>query len=336
MKKLIALGIMALVAAVTLTTWRAGPAMAQTKDCSAVIQFDTTTLQTNYAAQLSVLNTVNQSNYDQKKRDLAASIPGYFGGNYSEFSERRSALQSSFSQTDNTTYSQNLYQRVVSPESARMYQTCMQGERAFIAWVSSTGIADDVVAVTVRNNRPGTGSVTYKVSGATPINQPSSLTSGSEETLYFEHPRNKRFVLVLNARDELANATFTVPPIQLPAYVNYNRVAEYREVSGTGRCGAGCQGNTSGCPIREAVTLAAPADFTLMPDTVRETNRRVAGGPGINIHPTWTWTRAPNNGMPSTMVGTPGACDGASGHTQGIVDYDFAARAVRYSMRLVP
>ncbi|MCX7360149.1 MAG: hypothetical protein NT015_18670 [Alphaproteobacteria bacterium] len=335
MRKFVVAGAVALTIGATVAgaVWRGESAQAQPNNCSSVIQYDTTVLQTNYAAMLTVLNTVTQSNYQQSKQDLGASIPGYFDGSFSDFEQRRSELRSSFSQQQLTTFSQNLYQRLVSPQSARMYEYCMRGTQNFSAWVSSTGITNNRVAVTVRNNIPGTGRITYSVTGASPMNQPTALTSGSEETLYFNAPKNQDFFLVINARN--GDASFSVPPIELPAYIEYRRVAETRTVTGTGRCGAGCQGNTSGCQLHRDAVLAAPSGYTLSPSTRYLSSRTTVGGPGINIDPQWTWVSTPAGPTPNNMVGTPGVCDGMSPHTQGITDYQFSIEAVRYRMEQV-
>ncbi len=335
MRKLVMSIAVALTATASVTgvALRSDPAQAQQNNCNGVIQFDTTLLQTNYAAQLSILNTVTQSNYQQSKQDLGLSIPEYFTGSFSEFEERRSELRSSFSQQQLTTFSQNLQQRLVSPQSARMYEVCMRGNRPFVAWISSTGVTSNYVTVTVKNQLAGSSSIAYTVAGATPVNQPAPLTSGSEQTLIFNAPRNRDFILVVNGQNAQTGASYSPPPLELPAYVEYRREAETRTVSGTGRCGAGCQGNTAGCQEHQNATLAAPSGFRLQPNTRHLSRRTVVGGPGVNIDPPWSWVSTPaGSSAPNVMVGTPGNCDGMSPHTQGIVDYQFSVDAVRYRM----
>jgi hypothetical protein len=313
-------------AAVACMTAIAGQVRAQPNRCSDALQFDTTILQRNVAAQLSILNTVNSSNYSQMKDKLGASIPGLFDGSFDSFSEKRSELQSSFSLQQRNEITENLYQRVLSPEGARAYALCLQSNANLVAWVSSTGITNNRIAVTVRNNLPGNATLTYTVSGATPMNAPSALTAGSEETLFFNSPRASDFFLVINGRNAQSNASFTVPPIELPAYVEYRRNRNTINVSGAGKCGAGCNGSTSGCQLHENATLNAPIGYTLMPGTPSSTGRRTIGGPGVNIDPPWTWTSSPPS-APISMTGAPGQCDGANGNSQGIVEYQFTTRA---------
>lgn len=305
------------------------PAMAQPQDCSRALQFDTSMVQRNSAMQLAILNTVNSSNYDAMKTNLSASIPEYFGGSFSQFSEKRSQLQSSFSQQQQSTISETLYTRALSPAGAQAYALCIQGRQNFVAWVSSTGIAQGRVAVTVRNNLPGNGSIEFTVVGATPVNQPVPLTSGSEQTLYFNSPRSEPFFAVINGRNAQSGANLSVPAIELPAYIEYRREdPEFLPVIGTGQCAAGCQGNTSGCQAPRSVTISAPDGFTLQPDTLRQTGRTLKGGIGINIDPPWTWTRTPID-APLTMIGVPGMCDGADSRTQSTVEYEFTVRAMK-------
>jgi hypothetical protein len=323
-----AVGVLALMPSAALMT-AAGPAMAQPTRCSEALQFDTTVLQRNVAAQLSVLNTVNSSNYDQMKNSLGGSFLDLFSGNFNQFSEKRSQIQSSFSQEQRTEISENLYQRVLSPEGAKAYALCMRIHDPLVAWVSSSGISSNRVAVTVRNNLPGTGTIAYTVSGATPLNPPEPLTAGSEQTLVFNAPRGSEFFLVLNARTSQNNASLTVPPIELPAYVEYRREPEYRDISASGFCSAGCQGSTSGCQAPRSATLAAPTGFVFQTETLHQSARTTVGGPGIAIDPPWSWSRTPNS-SPVVMTGVPGQCDGASPHSQGTVEYQFTARAVHY------
>lgn len=323
-------------AVLALAALFSSPALAQAGRCTETLQYDTKIMERNVAAQMSVFNTINASNYSQMKTNLGASFPGYFGGTFDQFNEQRNQLNSQFSQSARSQISEKLYQRVVSATGARNYALCIQAGAPLSAWVSSTGVLDNRIAVTVHNGQAGNSLMTYTVSGATPLNPPEPLSSGSDQTLFFTSPRSADFFLVINGRNAQTNASYTVPPIEMPAYVAYERKPEPREVSGTGRCGAGCQGNTSACPIRNPASLAAPAGFTLLPDTLRQTGRTtVPGTPGINIDPPWTWTKTPND-APVVMTGTPGACDGASPHTQGAVDYQFSVQAVRYTLVKVP
>jgi hypothetical protein len=296
--------------------------------CAETLQFDTVVLQKNYAAQLSVLNTITRSNYEQMKTNLGGSLGDILSGNFDQFSEKRSQMQSSFSLDQQVQISENLYQRILSPEGARAYALCIRAHDALVAWASSTGITSNKVAVTVRNNLPGTGTMTYTVAGATPLNQPEELSSGSEQTLIFNSPRNQEFFLVLNGKNVQSNASFSVPPIELPAYVEYQRIPEFQTVSGVGSCAAGCNGSTSGCQIHRPAILNAPMGFTLDPRSLRP-GTRTSTSPGINIDPPWTWTKSPED-APVTMTGQPGQCDSGSAHTQQKADYEWLIQAVRY------
>src|SRR6478672_2274181 len=97
MRKIIAAISLVLVSAATF------PASAQSiaSQCAGTLKFDTTTLDQNLLAALSVLNSISESNYDAMKQGGAfEAITGYgmFSGNYSQAQQKAREYRSMFSQ----------------------------------------------------------------------------------------------------------------------------------------------------------------------------------------------------------------------------------------------
>lgn len=309
-------------------------AYAQTVNCEAALQFDTTVIEQNYLGRLAILNVVNSSNFEEAQKNYGAKIPGYFDGNFSEFSQKRAE----FSQTlnvDQSIKSDSTYvQRVLSPAGAKAFADCLARTSGdpFVAWISS-GQRSTSVAVSIRNGRAGNGGV--KVTFDLPdyiksFSSPFELSNGSTKTIIFQAPLDKPFLVILNAEDATTTAAYTVPPLEMAPYVQMVSKKEYATVRGVAVCGAGGHGSTAGNYAPTDVYLTAANGYRLLPDTLTITGRSVIGGPGLSRDPVFVWDKRPaDTSFPTTMVGHPTQCEGNSGHTQGHTAYDFEVNSFR-------
>jgi hypothetical protein len=311
-----------------------GSARAQiVGSCADALQFDQIEISQNFAAKLSVLDLVNLSNYEQFKKNLSATVPGYFNGNFSEFSERRDEFRRSFKLDSSTQLSSNFFQRTLSSAGAEAYGKCVAAASKvpLFAYVSS-GHRSEYVSVTIISNLAGNSKL--KISIVLPdyirkLSDPEPLLSGSKTTVFFQAPLGKPFLVNFNGADEISGASYSSDTLEIPPYVEFKETSQFRDYTAIGRCGAGGNGSTTGSPLRESVYFAAEAGYKLMPETVTLKSKTHAGGQSIVRDPSWTWTRMPNQSeRPDTMRGDPDSCEGSSPHTQAIAVYQFSIRAV--------
>ncbi len=313
----------------------AGMAHAQ-QACERLMAFDTTMVHSNAAARYSVLSLVNQENYEAMKQSAGLSIPGYFSGNYDDFSEKRSRLESMFAASGGFEVEEGFYRHALSPAGAQAYAVCVaqQGNKPIAAWISSKA-SNSVLAVTVRSGVTGSAIVDYTLDGTNaPLNQPVPLSAGSSQTLLFRRDPGQPFLVVINATNRATQATDSTF-VELPPLRLFQTVTEEQAVSGSLMCAAGCQGNTAGCPIHEPTTLVAPSGFSLDRNTLREVGRTVRFGPGSkNLDIQWIENRR-DDGSLQSLQGNVRSCEGNSGDTQGATDVAYQVQAVREYLREV-
>lgn len=310
------------------------PSLARAESCEAALQFDTVSLQQNYLAKLALLNVVNQSNYEETKQNFGASVPGYFSGSFDDFAKKRNEFQQTLSVDQTVQFDSNYYQRVLSPAGAKAFAECMASKNgaALVAYIA-TGQRSSTVAITVRRNVPGNNRI--KVSLAAPdyikvLSGEFELSAGSAKTVFVQAPLDKPFLLVVNATDAGNGADYTVPPLEMPPYVQVVAQRQFATVTGTAVCGAGGHGSTSANYQPTDVYMNAQTGYRMLPDTLRITARRIVGGPGLSRDPLFLWDKRPaGSPEPVVMVGHPTQCDGMSGHTQGHTAYDFAVDSYR-------
>jgi hypothetical protein len=320
-------------------------AYGQQANCEAALQYDVTAISQNVIAKISVLNTVNSSNYEESKQKFGVSIPGYFGGSFSDFSSKRQSLVSSLS-SQRATYSQsNFFQRLLSPAGAKAFSECVaqQSNALVTAWISS-GQRTDYVTVTIKKNSAGSGNINFTVTAIDGVVQQGqsgttqTLSTNSTQTLLFKSPKSAQFLIVINATDAGSGASGSVT-VEMPPYVEYRMQRSFQSLTAIGMCGAGGNGSTAGSPMRSNANFAAPAGYALDPSSVHLVKREKPSGwqYGLARDPQFTWTRLPEDAeFPRTMVGTPGPCEGENGHTQGRVDFTWEIQAFIDTAVLVP
>ncbi len=312
----------------------AAPTMAQSENCEAALQFDTVSLQQNYLAKLALLNVVTQSNYEEAKKNYSASVPGYFGGSFDDFAKKRSELTQSLSIDQTTQFDSTYVQRVLSPTGAEAFAKCIATKNGYplVAWIAS-GQRSPSVAITIRRNAPGNSKIRISVSAPDYIkvmNPEFDLTAASAKTIFVQAPLDKPFLLAINGSDAMTGADYTVPPIEMPPFVQLVSRREYAAVTGRAVCGAGGHGSTTANYSPTDVYLSAQTGYRLLPATLRITGRAVIGGPGLVRDPEFEWRSQPNGSSePNVLIGHPKQCEGNSGHTQGHTAYDFSVDSYR-------
>lgn len=311
-------------------------ATAQPDSCERLMVFDTTVIQNNIAARYSVLQMVNQQNYESIKQSGSANVPGYFTGNFEDFRQKRSQLESLFAASGGFTVEQGFYRHALSPAGAQAYAECVarQGGKPISAWIANKD-SDSMVAVTVKNGTPGNSTVVFSVRGTSaPMNEPIPLSAGSNQTLLFPRDSAKPFFVVINAINPQTQATDSTI-VELPRVRQFQMVSEEKLANATVMCAAGCQGNTAGCRIVEPGKLVAPAGYGLDRNTLREVGRKVRFGPGSkNLDVRWVEGNGPDGTLQS-LDGQVQSCEGNSPHTQGATEITYEVRATRQFLREV-
>ena len=306
--------------------------------CAAALQFDTSIVEQNFLAKLSILNLVTSSNYDESKKNYGASIPGYFGGSFDDFQQKRADLSQTLALDSSVSSQSNFYQRVLSPAGAKVYSDCVHAvtREPLRAYISS-GQRSEFVAITIVSGDPGNSVIKLNIIAPDYIQrltEPKVLTSGSSQTLLFKSPLNRPFLVIINGENSVSGTSYSPATIEMPPYVEYRLVSNFQTLTSLGVCGAGGHGSTAGSPLRESAYFAAPVGYKLMPETLTLSERRVTGLNNAG-DPSWTWTKQPNNDRPASMRGDPSACDGVSPHTQSRVEYHFSINAVTQSVTKV-
>lgn len=283
-------------------------------ECEKLIQFNTNAISRDYATRFAALKFVNQDNYEEMKQKYGAEVPDYFSGSYDEFKTKRNQLTSLFVAAGYSSLQESYYQHSLSPEGAKAYAICMaeKSNKPIAAWIES--ITDDRIAIGVRCGLRAGAEVTLNIFGAQPINPPTPLGAGAVQFLLFEYNSKKDFIVIMNSVEGADGISIVLPKVR-----NFEIRKERKEISGTMTCGAGCHGNSSGCYQFTDVILAADPDFYLLPETLREINRRVLGGPGIR-QVLFTWVEDKVGGQVRRLIGHPHSVDGQSGDTQGIIE----------------
>jgi hypothetical protein len=297
-------------------------------ECEKLIQFNTTAINRDFATQFSVLKFVNQDNYELLKQKYEASIPGYFSGSYDDFKQKRNQLTQLFIAAGFTSLQESYYHHGLSPEGAKAYSECVAKttNEPIAAWIEA--ITESNVVVGVRCGLGGDVTAHLSITGTNqPQNSPEPLKANSQDALVFDYDPRKDFTIAIKCTIEESGATsFRV--ISLPKTRRFEIQKERKEITGNMICGAGCQGNSTGCYMYTDVMLAADPDFYLLPETLIETSRRVIGGPGIKTVQ-FSWVEDKIGEKVRRLIGHPYAVEGSSGHTQGIVEITWRVIAER-------
>lgn len=300
-----------------------------TESCDKLIQFDSEVMTKDVAARYSALNLVNESNYEDIKKKAKATVPGYFDGSYDEFRTKRREFSFLFSTTSSLDIAESYYKHALSPAGAQAYSECIAqlSSKPIAAWVSNKSVTSKI-AVTVKSNGKGSSVISYTVDGATPINEPKSLSAGSSQTLLFEKKPSEAFLIVINSTDP-TNGSDDTTFVELPAQKRFEIRETVKSYTETLMCGAGCQGNSAGCLITRNLKFVAESGFSINPTTVKEVSRQTVGGPGLrSFAVNWIESRK-DDGSIQTLEGQPHSCDGNSGHTQGILEVTYKVNATK-------
>jgi len=294
--------------------------------CENLLQFDVTSISSDYASQFAALRVVSQQNYEQMKHKLAASVPGYFDGDYQSFSLKRSKLNQLFAETGSTEIHRSYFTRSLSPEGARAYAECIarSSEKPVAAWVEAA--TDSHIVIGLKTAVTGDADVSYTTVGPTPINGATgTLKGGGQAALMFTYNPAMDFVVAFNATIAQTGGQHMVV-VELPKRRRFERRTRHAEVAGFAVAGAGGHGNTAANPMWEDLDLVAPAGHYFLPETRRVVRTEVVGGPGLSQYQIeWRETKDAE-GQVVKLTAHPVGMNGGS-NTQGIIRIHITATA---------
>lgn len=322
------------VAIVTTFTALASAAQTGSRECAPLMAYNTTVLTNNVAAQYSILQFVNQQNYEEMKRNAGAVIPGYFSGKYSEFQAKRSHLQSMLSATGAFREERGFYQHALSADGAAAFGKCVaeRGNLPLSAWIENK--EPTPIVVMVRNGLAGASSIVYTVTGASPTNRYGPLTANSTHSLLFDRDVRKPFVAVINGTDQATGATYS-RAVELPVLREFRRMTVHEDQVVAVRCAAGCGGSTTGCLLRTNGTMTASPGFSFERDTLQRISDKTLSEPGAFNVKVDCVDKVRSDGSIGALECQVESCEGHSGHTQGTQEVRFRARTVREYIREV-
>ena len=254
----------------------------QNDSCERLIQFDTVTSSEEYASIYTTLEMIDESNYENAKKNLGVKLPEFLSGNYSEFSEKRSQLRKMMDHSNTTFSKSNYYHHVLSAAGAQLYADCIakNSGRPISAWIEAK--MDTIIIIGIKNGMPGNSNIEFELSGAIPSTplKDNSLSSGSIKHLIFTYDKKTDFALIVSGNIK-AIGSIQSTVIVVPKVVKIVKKNERRKLTGKIKCGAGCQSKNSGCQeVRDFVFTADP-DFYLLDSTLQKGAETIVGGPGV-------------------------------------------------------
>lgn len=298
--------------------------------CDNLIQFDTQHVSNSLASMYSALQFVTMENYEQMKKDMSASVPGYFDGTYNEFKMKRNKLTSLFHQAGFTSLQQDYYRHTLSQAGAEAYARCVaeQSNKPLSAWIGAR--SEETLAVMVRCGLPGAVTMKVSVVGAQPLGgQTDYEVPGSGViTILFQHNQKKSFLIGLNASIGAPLNISAADTIFLPAIREFEIRTESKRIQSALQAGAGCQGNSAGCQISRELSFVADEGFSLDKSSIQRVSERVVFGPGIRAYEVqWIYDEA--DGVVRRAIGRPYNIDGNSGNTQGCLEVTYSIAQTR-------
>ena len=105
---------------------------AENSTCDAVLAPDVTIVKTNDSIFYSLLQVIDESNYEKFREKYSADFPGYFSGDYGKFKEARSNFYQSTDLKLNVNQSRNILQSSIPEVRAKSWLECVTNSGAGI------------------------------------------------------------------------------------------------------------------------------------------------------------------------------------------------------------
>lgn len=322
------------IIAVIVIAFACSPSIAEVSigKCSDALQFDTTTLESNSIAALSLFNSISESEFEDTKKKGGLNVVDLFSGTYSEGRKRAREYSSLLQQRSINISTDKFLNHTLSKDGARAYAECIRAatDSPVSAWIENARVKNPIV-VKVRLGTAWTEG-TISVSGATPETFNDKLQGGgSETTIRFEHPLNRTFSVTITLKNSKTEQTRTVS-LERDVYRSVKIERTTRTEEGWVSCAAGCHGNTAGCAQSVPYTFSAGSGEWYESDkpVMNVARAELLGGPGIhlerNVFIQTSQIENDSSGRIIGVTGTPMQCEGYSPNTQSTVKFPITLR----------
>ena len=308
----------------------------QSRECRPQEFFSTERVKSNLANQYSVLSIVTQDNYEEMKKALSVSVPGYFSGDYDEFSKKREKFFSYFESSSSFSSSSEFYRHSLSKEGAQAYAECVGGKngKLFVAYIfNEDPKSGSRVSIGFSTKVGGNTTVTWEVRGekeVTGFPRKGSLTPNSVDGTQFVYDRNKDFQVQVRAEDKKTGQIWS-EWLTLPRYRIFTTVTDTDDTDRINvGCKAGCQGNAGGCQIFENGEKLAPSGWSYFVPSISMVSSYSPWRYSLQVMNLNPWSTASDTfGRIIKVSSNIASCVGQNGDTQGYRVDTFAVRRTR-------
>jgi hypothetical protein len=308
----------------------------QSRDCRPQEFFSSERVKNNLANEYSVLSIITRDNYEEMKKALSASVPGYFGGDYDEFSKKREEFFSYFEASSSFSSSSEFYRHSLSKEGAQAYAECVGGKqnKLFVAYIfNDDPKSGSRVSIGFSTRVGGNTTVDWEVRGENPVKgfpRKGKLTPNSSDGTQFAYDRRKDFQVQVRAVDKKTGQIWS-EWLTLPRYRIFNSVTDFddsdRIIVG---CKAGCQGNSAGCQILENGEKLAPSGWTYEVPSIAFVGSYSPWRYSLRAMNMDPWSAATDSlGRVIRISSNIRSCEGQNGDTQGYRIDTYAVRRTR-------
>lgn len=284
--------------------------------CEDLIQFDIEAVTSSISNKYSMLQFINQQNYEQMKLNYSANFPEYFSGDYNQFKQQRNELTKLFIAAGYSNVQTSAYRRTMSATSAAAYAKCLaeNSHKPISAWVEE--YSEDKIFINIRNGLRE--DVSYQVLGETPTKANGVLTGGGTQALQFNYDPNQSFLVAINAVGKESGIQDTTI-VELEKIRRFEVRKTQKELTATFTCGAGGYGNPTKNGMSSDAVFVADQDYYLLYDTRKVIHSEVLGGPGLLKYELDWITEGDPAARPRRIIAHPRDMVGNSADTQGII-----------------
>lgn len=286
--------------------------------CEQLIQFDVEAVTSSLTNRYTMLQYINQQNYETLKTQYSANFPEYFSGSYDQFKQQRNELTKLFIAAGYTDIQTSSYRRTLSAEGAAAYARCLaeHSNKLVAAWVEGT--TNSKILIAMHNGRKE--DIRYTVVGAKPSTPDTvqELGGGGTKVLEFPYNPNEPFLIAFNAvgadSDEMGSTI-----VELERERHFEIRKAQKELIATFTCGAGGDDSRDKNRMSSDAFFVADQDYYLLYNSCKVVRVDILGGPGLASYEVDWIADTDGNAKPRRIITHPFNMLGNDNHTQGII-----------------
>jgi len=223
-------------------------------ECAAALKTDTVEFQSNYAAQLSYLETIDETNYSKAQANgsinvIIEDLP--VGASYSQFKEARNTFARKIGLQFNQEQSEGFLSYTLSKTGADAFSVCAKAALAQSgAHLEIQSMTKDTAAITVHWVPPpgyqGAAHLSVTASGGTVSgNVPVNWDTGGTAAAVISRIPNHDLFITINATT-VKGSPLSSDTLLVPAYVNWVKRTTTTTRDSSQRSSGYCGGNGDG------------------------------------------------------------------------------------------